>query len=106
MCIRDRGYAVRHHIFDFGMFFRMMQAFLFGLPNDGPGDGMREMLLKTGRRPQDVVPLVAFAGDHLRNARTGFRKGPGLVEDHGVSRRQRFEEPPALDEDAATYRCV
>ena len=61
------------------------------------------MLLKTGRGPQDVVPLVAFAGDHLRNARTGFRKGPGLVENHGVSRRQRFEEPPTLDEDAAPH---
>lgn len=63
---------MRHHIFDFGMFFLMVQAFLLGLPNDGPGDGMRKMLLKTGRGPQDVVPLVAFAGDHLRNARTGI----------------------------------
>lgn len=56
---------MRHNIFDFGMLFLMVQAFLLGLPNNGPGDRMREMLLKTGRRPQDVVPFVAFAGDHL-----------------------------------------
>jgi len=68
LAVQAGGNAVRHNIFDFGMFFLMVQAFLFGLPNDGPGDGMREMLLKTGRRPQDVIPLVAFAGDHLCNA--------------------------------------
>ena len=60
---------------------------------------MREMLLKTGRDAQHLVPVLAVEGHDLRNARARQGQRAGLIEDDRVGLTELFQEFSALDGD-------
>ena len=61
---------------------------------------MGKVLLKAGRKAQDLVPLMTGGGDDLHHMGAGIGQGARLVEDHGIGFGKGLQEAAPLDDHA------
>ena len=95
------GDAVGHDILYFGVHLFVGDAALFGLPDDGVGHRVGEVLLEAGGQLQNFALAATGEGDDLDHLGGSAGQGAGLVEDDGVSLGQGLEVLAALDGDMA-----
>ena len=72
--------------------------------HDGAGEHVVRGLFERGAERQHFIGALSRRGFDGEKARAADGERPGLVEQHGVGARQRFERAAALDQDAAPGR--
>ena len=95
-----RRYAVRDHVFYFGVLLLVAQLLLRGFADDGARYRMREVLFEAGGEAQHLFAAASAEGHDLCDARLGGGQRAGLVEDRGVRLRHGFDVLSALYEHA------
>ena len=95
-----RGNAVCHDVLDRSVTLAVLEPALAGGVDHGTRHRMREMLLQTGRKAQNLVLAPAIGRQHAGKTRLRLGERTGLIKHNGVGLGKRLKILSALDHDA------
>lgn len=95
-----RSDAVRHNVLDGGVALAVLESTLTRSIDHGACYRMREMLLQTSGKAQDLVLAPAIGGEYAGKTRLRLGERAGLIKHNGVGLGKRLKVLRTLDHHA------